>query len=250
MKKQILSLLLAVLVLCTVSTGAFAASGVPEGGSITIKVRHDGEPIDGGELTLYKVGKIEENDGNYSFEPVLKLKDTDISLEDVDDPDLAEELADLAEEEGLEAISAPIEDGEAFFEDLDAGLYVVVQTETCPGFADMSPYLISVPQLEDGEWVTDVVARPKVPVEEEPDDPPPEEPDDPPGEPDDPPGEPDDPPDEPDDPPEEPDEPDEPTLPETGQLNWPVPLLAVSGLVMLLIGWALCFGGKKDGYEK
>ena len=45
------------------------------------------------------------------------------------------------------------------------------------------------------------------------------------------------PPDEPDEP-TPPDTPDEPGLPQTGALWWPVPLLACSGVLMFLIGWA------------
>lgn len=29
------------------------------------------------------------------------------------------------------------------------------------------------------------------------------------------------------------------SLPQTGQLNWPVPVLAVSGVVLFAFGWAL-----------
>lgn len=67
--------------------------------------------------------------------------------------------------------------------------------------------------------------------------PPPDEPDNPPDEPDDP-----DIPDHPDTPdmpdtPDNPDEPDEPDIPQTGQLWWPVPLLACGGMGLFLAGW-------------
>lgn len=37
--------------------------------------------------------------------------------------------------------------------------------------------------------------------------------------------------------PTKPTEPDKPTLPQTGQLWWPVPLMAIAGLVLFLLGW-------------
>ncbi len=39
--------------------------------------------------------------------------------------------------------------------------------------------------------------------------------------------------------PSAPPEPGEPTLPQTGQLWWPAPLLAISGALLLLLGWGL-----------
>ena len=43
-----------------------------------------------------------------------------------------------------------------------------------------------------------------------------------------------------------PEKPQDPTLPQTGQLNWPVPVLAVSGVVLFTIGWLICFNRKKE----
>ncbi|MCD7821787.1 MAG: hypothetical protein LUG64_06230, partial [Clostridiales bacterium] len=40
-------------------------------------------------------------------------------------------------------------------------------------------------------------------------------------------------------------------LPQTGQLNWPVPVLAVSGVVLFALGWGLSRSGRKrEGYAK
>lgn len=51
--------------------------------------------------------------------------------------------------------------------------------------------------------------------------------------------------------PEEPETPAEPSpgtkLPQTGQLNWPVPVLTVLGLCLILAGWELRVG--KQSYE-
>ena len=44
--------------------------------------------------------------------------------------------------------------------------------------------------------------------------------------------------------------PGKPNLPYTGQLNWPIPVLVVLGLVLFSAGWLLRFGKKKDSYEK
>ncbi|MCC8126488.1 MAG: hypothetical protein LIO92_03690 [Clostridiales bacterium] len=36
-----------------------------------------------------------------------------------------------------------------------------------------------------------------------------------------------------------------PILPQTGQLNWPIPVLTLCGLAVFALGWKLFFGGKK-----
>ena len=38
-------------------------------------------------------------------------------------------------------------------------------------------------------------------------------------------------------------------LPQTGQLTWPIPWLAASGMLLFALGWWLCFGSRKDSDE-
>ena len=167
-------------------------------------------------------------------------------------------------------------DGNAAFEDLELGLYLIVQSKASNGYAPIKPFLVSLPMAENGKWNYEVDASPKVggytPVN--PDTPPvpptpvpdkpgtPEQPTEPtnpdtpknPDGPDSPvsPGSPDSPvaPGNPDNP-VAPGNPDNPALaghpdgavmsglPQTGQLNWPVPVLAVSGVLLFAAGWVL-----------
>ena len=46
-------------------------------------------------------------------------------------------------------------------------------------------------------------------------------------------------------PPPPPSEPDGPDLPQTGQLNWPVPVLAVLGMLLVTAGVVLCTTEKR-----
>lgn len=97
---------------------------------------------------------------------------------------------------------------------------MVVQAEgdATEGFAPISPFLISMPKYENGAYVTDVTATPKVPLVTEPTEP-------------------------------EATEPPDPQLPQTGQLNWPIPVLLVSGLALFMLGWYLRRGGRKEVNE-
>ncbi len=215
MKKRVLSFLIVTVFLVCTGLGA-AAHEVPDlekNGTITFTVDYEKEPVDGGSLTLYRVGDIVINDGDYSFKLIEKLDKKQSEVEDPEDSQLARNLAAKAVEAKLNGITASIKNGEAVFDDVKPGLYVVVQHEASDGFEAMSPFLISMPKFENGVYVTDVKADPKPSLEKEP---------------------------------EKPTKPADPTLPQTGQLNWPVPVMAVSGLVLFVMGWMLYFKRKRE----
>lgn len=185
--------------------------------SLTFVMEFDGEPLEGGSLTLYRVGGIgPDGDRFLLVEPLLA---DGPALEDLQDPALAAQLNDLAHSRGLVPLTVAIAGGRARFEGLEPGLYVVCQQpgEEIPGYAAIDPFLISLPQWKDGAYVYDLTAAPKVPLIPASPGPTP--------------------------PPDEPDDPSD--LPQTGQLNWPIPLMAVGGLALFALGWNLFFGGKR-----
>ena len=96
-------------------------------------------------------------------------------------------------------------------------MYLLVQNQAAEGYQAAAPFLVSVPMNEDGTYIYDVDASPKVELTKAPQPTPTPKP---------------------------------PTLAQTGQLNWPVPVLAIIGLCLFSLGWLLRFGRKKDGYEK
>ena len=226
MVKCLSAICCAVWMLCVFGVTA-AAHEVPDlnkNGTVTFTMDWDGIPLDSGRLSMYKVGEIVDNDGSYSFELIGKRNDKYLSPENLGAPDLAKELAWLAKAEKLTERSAPIQDGEASFSDVIPGLYVVVQAEedAADGFAPIDPFLISMPKFENGSYEYRVKADPKVPLQTAP-----QETTQPPAT-----------------------EPKDSQLPQTGLRNWPVPLLAVSGLVLFAASWMLCFGRKKEGHGK
>lgn len=250
LQKRVPALLLAVLLLCTACVGAFAHDVPDESkkGTITVTMTYDGRPVPGGALTLYRVGDIAQDDGNYSFVLNDAFKESGADLTDITSDTLAQELARYAANERIEAVGTQRigNDGTAVFEELELGLYLVVQSQAAAGYYRAAPFLVSVPMMENGKYVYEIDASPKVELEKapvtppgEPDKPTPEEPDHPT-------------PDEPGTPvtPGTPGTPTEPTLPQTGQLNWPVPVLVVLGLALVAVGWALRFGRKQSEHEK
>lgn len=221
MKLRLIPLLMALILVVSPLVHAHPVPDLTKNGTITFTLRFQGEPIDGGTMELYRVGDIVEADGNYAFALVPELAGSGLNLENPDDPALAKELARLMPDSGLTPRSARVEDGIAAFRDVEPGLYLVTQPEAADGFDELDPFLISMPRYEDGTYITDVTAKPKVPLETEPTEPTdPTEPTTP--------------------------GPVEPELPQTGQLNWPVPLMAVMGLFLFVLGWILCFRSGRD----
>lgn len=155
-------------------------------------------------------------------------------------------------------VSVPLRDGSSWLYDVDAtpkvGAVIPDNTPDQPGDTDDTPDTPTpiVPVVPTPD--TDKPTTPDVPDEPaEPDIPDlpmtPDDSDDPvsPGTPDQPvePGSPDNPvtPGNPDNP-VVPARPDNDRLPQTGQLNWPIPVLACSGMLLFAIGWTL---NRKEG---
>ena len=215
MVKKISALLLTLLLISALTVTALAHP-VPDlttNGSITFLMDYSDQPLKNGKLNLFKVGEIVEDNGDYSFGPVAAFADQELDYTNITDLVFAQELLTLAKETELEKITAPIEEGEVVFADLVPGLYVVWQDkeDATEGFEPIAPFLISCPRFQNNEYISDVVAEPKVGFETVPPTTAP-----PPGK-----------------------------LPQTGQLNWPVPVLAISGAVLFILGFVMWTGRKR-----
>lgn len=189
--------------------------------SIEVIVRYDGENVDGGTLTAIKVGYVDEENGDYFFSQEM----TDIYLEDITSPEAPKTQKEFYDNNKTNydfyTQTQSVKDGKATFSGLSTGLYLIVQNKAADGFSKLGAFLVSVPYLEVDEYQYHVTAAIKSELEREP---------------------------EPTTPP--PTEPEDPKLPQTGQLNWPIPLMVVAGLAFFAIGWILRFGKKREHNEK
>lgn len=115
--------------------------------------------------------------------------------------------------------------GTATFSQLTTGLYLVVGSDAQSNGKKYctSPFLVSVPELTENQtaWQYDVTANPKSEPEHT------KQPEDKPKD---------------DTPTKKPKK----NLPDTGILQWPIPVLAGSGLALMLIGWKM----KKNNRNK
>ena len=210
MRKRIFSLILAAVLLSipVLSVSAHEVPDLTRRGSVAISMSYRGQPIPGGTLTVLRVAEVKSD-----------FAECGIPAEEPESAELARELARMAGEKGLTGTTAAVDaGGRAKFEDLELGLYLVVQNEAAEGFKKINPFLVSVPLQEEGRYIYDVDTAPKnLP--------------------------------EPETKPTEPTPPPPPDLPQTGQTNWPIPVLTVAGLALVMAGLCLCLGEKRKDHE-
>ena len=218
--RKLLALLFVITILASLAPSAYAHDYVrmDQEGSITLELKFADVPLIGGSFSCTKVAEVIDEDGNLYFQTLLEEEIYREGIPAVSDMEqLVNENRDFFREQ-KQTVSN--DSGTVVFLNLLPGLYLVTQETEATGYSKINAFLVSVPYLEEGIYVYDVTARSKTALEQEIsksaelwedlDD----------------------------------------KLPQTGQLNWPVPVLAVSGLAVFVLGWYLRFGRKKDGYEK
>ncbi|MBQ3090462.1 MAG: hypothetical protein IJD21_07910 [Oscillospiraceae bacterium] len=207
--KNVFMLMLSLSVLLSFPLSAHAHD-VPqerEDCGIEVIVRYDGEDVNGGTLTAIQVGYVDEEDGNYFFSQEM----TGEKLDDVASPEAAQALKKFYDNsKGSHEFytqTQAVKQGKAVFSDLPTGLYLIVQNRAAEGFSKLESFLVGVPMMVEGAYQYHVSAAVKSELEREPEPAPPPS-----------------------------THPSDPKLPQTGQLNWPVPRLAVSGMALILVG--------------
>ena len=180
-------------------------------GFLSVTFKEGDEVVSGGELTLYHVADVA-----YKYTAEWNL--CEILLKDVQSSLLAEQLESFAEEQQIEGERFPIDEtGSVKITGLEEGIYLVVQSAESKGYCKIKSFLLTIPVIENGKMIYDINAFPK--IEKESDKPEKE-------------------------PSEKPKNPQE-KLPQTGQLNWPIPVMAISGLILFTIGWSVRFTKKE-----
>ena len=235
MVKKVLLVLTALILILSVSVSVLAGP-VPDTGrrcSVTISFQKNNTPVSGGSVICTRVGYIHKEGGTYSFRRVLDHK----QLVNLEDPDTAVELERYVNQNSITGTVKTVgKTGTVKFADLETGVYLIRQKTAPEGYMAMKPFLVTLPYLKNGEYIYDVDASAKTELDKEPTEPTgpstPTEPTEPTG-------------------PSTPTEPTEPTepggdSPQTGQLNWPVPVMAILGIFCLCLGMFFTTKEKKE----
>lgn len=210
------------LMLCAVpvnaAKGTTADLDLTKKGSITLTLKDsDGNAMTGGFLDCIQVAEIADIGGETTYLLTNGFQDTNIFLEYFLDgkqsaASLAEELNDAVPADAYKIASRPDKTGTVTFSNRELGLYLIRQRAKSGYYESITPFVVTVPMNSDSGWVYDVTASPKVGTVT----------------------------------PKDTVYKSVRRLPQTGQLNWPVPVLAVSGIALFSLGWAMT----KDKHEK
>lgn len=178
-------------------------------GSITVTFRCSHGFSGNGTATLYRVADTVWSDGAYTFSHTDIFDGCGLPLDNVSDKTNAGKFASYVTINGIKGQDIEIEDGVAVFENLPVGLYLILHEDNSEEFTDALPFFVTLPVSSGNAWNYNVDAAPKIEVKHN-------------------------------------DISKPPSIPQTGQLKWPIPALAVSGVLVFALGWALYFRRNKE----
>lgn len=168
--KRLFALIATVMLLLSLPITAMAADttiDLTQRGSIRITLKDSAEPYDivkGASFTLYFVGTAFQQDNVLRFQLTEAFAGSSISLNDLRADGLANHLSAYAAQHNLSGLYASAnENGCVLFDDLQTGLYLIVQEGRVSGYYATEPFLLSVPMTNaDGTgWIYDIQASPK-----------------------------------------------------------------------------------------
>lgn len=211
--KQFVSVILA---LCIVLSAALCVDAAEIGpGSITVTVQYEATGVTGGDLTAVRVGYVD------SLAKVFRKFVTHDEITNVGSADTVAQMQNFYSAYkntfDFDTYTTLVSNGSAVFSEIPMGLYLVYQENPAPGFEKLPSCLVTVPY--NGEMNVSAVSKMGLKLQAEPVPPPIVTPDTPAS--------------------------NTGKLPQTGQLTWPIPWLAVTGIALFVLGCWLCFGRKE-----
>lgn len=138
---------------------------------ITAKDEESGKTEEGAEISVYKVADIEQADNEYRITCTEAFSDlqSDIDAAGEFDRTLGEKAEVIREEADPQISYSGKTDENGYLEitGINVGVYLIVQTNTVGSFQPFSPFLVSMPVLdEDGICQYNVDTFPKMDVRE------------------------------------------------------------------------------------
>lgn len=165
MNRKIITFFVIILLISTCCYTVFAKEfDLGKTASVSVTLIEQNEPVVGAELSVYYVATVvmDEN-GNLIYDYTNDFKQLGIALNDVS---LAAKLDTFVSQYNVPSVKMTTNaDGTALYGEIPLGLYFVKQTGAVDGFAPCTPFIVTVPNEKDGEYVYEVNASPKTEVE-------------------------------------------------------------------------------------
>ena len=166
MSRKIIIFCLTIFLVLTCSYTVFAEEYNPDltgSISVTLTDKKQNEAIVGAELSVYYVATVLlDDDGNLMYDYTDDFKQFDTAI---DDTELATKLDAFVSQHNVPSTKITTNiDGTALCNGLPLGLYFIKQTGAVEGFAPCTPFLVTVPNEKDGEYLYKVNASPKTEV--------------------------------------------------------------------------------------
>lgn len=136
-------------------------------GKITIALNEsiDSTPIEGAEITIYKVATATSENNNLVFKYIDSIKNCDGDLSNLSDISLTSKIDKCIENIDLTPqINLTNELGIVEFNNLDLGLYLVKQTNKVEGYSNIDSFLVTIPKAIDNKWTYELNANPKTDI--------------------------------------------------------------------------------------
>ena len=135
--------------------------------NVTLQDKSNEAAVAGGKLELIQVASAKVDNG-FVYVPTGSFNNSDFTFDlsekaDLTSSDLAANIASYASKHGITGKVLDVGDeGTVSFSGLDVGLYLMIDVEPAPGYTNAKPFLISVPMRENGAYIYDVDASPKL----------------------------------------------------------------------------------------
>lgn len=124
--------------------------GAEQTGQLTVYI---GNP--GGKVMVYRVA-------NSNLQFVNGFSAAGVSLDDLTDSSLPKKLQAVVTGDTASVSASAGSDGKVHFQNLQMGVYLVVQTEVVAGYEPFASFLVTIPIKDGQNWNYDVDASPKM----------------------------------------------------------------------------------------
>lgn len=136
-------------------------------GSITLELteQEHNEKIADANIEIVKIAdaKVDLNSNLY-YEYVSSLTECNVDIKDVTKIDV-NKLASCINDNTQRLSSISDNNGKVSFSNLDLGLYLIRQTNKLNKYTSIDSYLVTLPTIENNDWIYDIYSIPKTEIQ-------------------------------------------------------------------------------------